>query len=119
MKKLSLMMLTILSGLLIISSAYAANVNCTADGTCENATFSTVAPDALIVLDLSANMNLNPAGGTKNMGKRHMRVWPIQQIAQELIVRTDFAQIIRMRITLVVRLIAPVWPSPKELFLIC
>jgi hypothetical protein len=67
-KKLSLMMLTILSGFFIISNADAGNVTCASTGTCDEATFASVAPDALIVLDLSANMNLNPAGGTKKWG---------------------------------------------------
>ena len=34
----------------------------------ETALFSTVAPDALIVLDLSGSMSWNPAGGTDIVG---------------------------------------------------
>lgn len=59
----------ILSGVFIISGAYAAApIDCTDLLVCDQETFISVAPDALIVLDVSESMNLNPAGGTKKWG---------------------------------------------------
>lgn len=62
-------MLIILSGVFIISTAHAVPaVDCTDTATCDQETFTSVAPDAVILLDLSRNMNLNPAGGTNTYG---------------------------------------------------
>ena len=62
-------MLIILSAALIGNNAYAAAaVDCTDTSTCDQETFTSVAPDALIVLDLSVNMTKNSAGGTNTWG---------------------------------------------------
>jgi len=58
-------MLAILSGLFIISNAYAAPaVDCTDIATCDQETFTSVARMRLSFLDESDNMNYNPREGS-------------------------------------------------------
>ena len=70
LKKLFFLVLIIILNLAILSNAFAQTTCANGeDPPCdEQATFISVAPDALILLDLSGSMDYNPAGGNNKYG---------------------------------------------------